>query len=48
MRGGRREGGGGIGSWTRGGGPKGGGGVRNPLLPHAYLKGVCVSGGMGV
>ena len=25
-----------------------GGAARNPLLPHAYLKGVCVSGGMGV
>ena len=41
-----RVGGGGIGSPR--GGPKGGGAARDPLLPHAYLKGVCVSGGMGV
>ena len=26
----------------------GGGAARNPVLPHAYLKGVCVSKGMGV
>ena len=46
--GGRVGGGGGIGSSAGGGGPKGGGAARDPLLPHAYLKGVCVSGGMGV
>ena len=40
---GREGGGGGIGSSARGGGA-----AHNPLLPHAYLKGVCVSGGMGV
>ena len=41
--GGRREGrGGGIGSSAEGGA------ARNLLLPHAYLKGVGVSGGMGV
>ena len=33
---------GGIGS-----SPGGGGSARNPRLPHAYLKGVCVSGDMG-
>ena len=27
---------------------QGGGAARDPLLPHAYLKGVCVYGGMGV
>ena len=41
-------GGGGIGSSTGGGGSKEGGAARDPLLPHAYLKGVCVFGGMGV
>ena len=48
-------GGGGGGSWSgwgigssAGGGSQEGGGARDPLLPHAYLKGVCVSGGMGV
>ena len=49
--GGRREGGGGIGSSAGGGGggvPRGVGAARDPLLPHAYLKGVCVFGGMGV
>ena len=52
--------GGGGGSWDWGGGvgvrlgggligsSAGGGAVRDPLLPHAYLKGVCVSRGMGV
>ena len=43
---------GGAGVGGRGGGglaaQPGGGAARNPLLPHAYLKGVCVSGGMGV
>ena len=52
----RREGGMG-GYWQlggRGGVPRGGGGgggaAHDPLLPHAYLKGVCVCvfGGMGV
>ena len=36
--------GGGV-NWQLGGG---GGAARDPLLPHAYLKGVCVSRGMGV
>ena len=44
MVGGRMGGGGGIGSSAGGGG----GAARHPLLPHAYLKGVCVCGGMGV
>ena len=41
-RGGGRQEGGGIGSLAGGGGVA----ARNPLLSHAYLKGV--SGGMGV
>ena len=47
-------GGGGVGAKDAGGGGgglaarPGGGFARNPLLPHAYLKGVCVSGDMGV
>ena len=48
--GGWRDGGWG-GYWQLGGGvvPKGGGGAAcDPLLPHAYLKWECVSGGMGV
>ena len=41
--------GGGIGGSAGGGGvPKVGGPVRDPLLPHAYLQGGCVSGGLGV
>ena len=38
------------GSWQLGrmGVPRGGGAARDPLHPHAYLKGVCVSGGMRV
>ena len=40
------EGGGGFGGRVGGGGywqlGQGGGPARNPLLPHAYLKGVCV------
>ena len=39
--GGRREGLGVLAAW-----PGAGGAVRNPLLSHAYLKGL--SGGMGV
>ena len=41
---------GGGGYWRYGGGvvPRGGGAACDPLLPHAYLKGVCVFGGMGV
>ena len=36
-------GGGGMGGFPRWGGP-----ARNPLLPHAYLQGGCVSGaGLG-
>ena len=38
---------GGIGS-SAGGVPRGEGAARDLLLPHAYLKGVCVFGGMGV
>ena len=41
---------GGGGGFGRGGGgvPKVGGPTRDPLLPHAYLKGGCVSGaGLG-
>ena len=41
--GGRREGGGGLLAARPGGGA-----ARNPILPHAYLKGVCVSGDVGV
>ena len=46
--GGRREGGGGVSGRVGGvlaAWPGGGGGARNPLLSHAYLKGVF--GGMG-
>ena len=32
----------------RGGVPKVGGPARDPVLPHAYLQGGCVSGGLGV
>ena len=51
LRGGGGGGGGGVGSaggWGRGYWQlgRGGGAARDPLLPHAYLKGV--SGGMGV
>ena len=45
--GGRLEG---VGGFGRGGGgvPKVGGAAHNPLLPHAYLQGACVSGaGLG-
>ena len=41
---GGRVGGGGV-NWQLG---RGGGAARDPLLPHAYLKGVCVSGGIEV
>ena len=42
-------GGGGGSAAARGGGvPKVGGPERDPLLPHAYLQGGCVSGGLGV
>ena len=42
-------GGGGTLAARRGGGPKRGGeAARDLLLSHAYLKGVCVFGGMGV
>ena len=44
--GGRLEGVGGGGS-AAGGVPKVGGPARDPLLPHAYLLGGCVSGGLG-
>ena len=45
--GGRLEGLGGVGQWG-GGGPKVVGPTRDPLLPHAYLQGGCVSGaGLG-
>ena len=52
-----RGGGGSAGGWRGGGGnwqlgrggrSQGGGGTCDPLLPHAYLKGGCVSGGMGI
>ena len=43
--GGGLAGGGGGGYWQLG---RGGGAGPEPLLPHAYLKGGCVSGGMGV
>ena len=42
---------GGVGGGFRPGGvgvPKVGGLARDPLLPHAYLLGGCVSGGWGV
>ena len=44
------EGGGGMGGVLAvgGQGSRIGGGLRNPLLPHAYLNGVCVFGGLGV
>ena len=42
------EAGGGVLAAWPGGGSQGRGPVRDPLLPHAYLKGGCVSGGMGV
>ena len=45
--------GGGGGGWSAGwwgggdiGSSAGGGGARDPLLPHAYLKGVCMFGDM--
>ena len=42
----------GLGGWgggsAVGGGPKVGGPARDPLLPHAYLQGGCVSRGLGV
>ena len=46
--GGVGAGGGSVGGWGRGvlAAWRGGGAARNPLLSHAYLKGV--SGGMGV
>ena len=49
--GGSWGGGGGVGGRAGEGGvlaaQPGGGAARDPLLPHAYLKGVCVSGGGG-
>ena len=44
----RPGGGGGIGSSDRGRFPMVGGLARDPILPHAYLKGGCVSVGTGV
>ena len=41
-------GGGVLGSLAGGGVRKGGWSARDPILPHAYLKGGCGSGGMGV
>ena len=46
--GGGRLGGVGGGFRLGGGVPKVGGLARDPLLPHAYLLGGCVSGGWGV
>ena len=40
--GGGSAGGGGVLATRRGGLKRGGGAARDPLLPHAYLKGVCV------
>ena len=46
--GGRLEGVGGGGGRPGGGGSQSGGATRDPLLPHAYLQGGCVSGaGLG-
>ena len=41
-------GGGGMVVRPGGGVPKVGGAAHDPLLPHAYLQGGCVSGGLGV
>ena len=48
LGGGRLEGVGGAVRPRGGGVPKVGGFVHDPLLPHAKIKGGCVSGGLGV